>query len=410
MSKRSTLKSLLLLGVALLASCHREVAEPTVGAYRATLTLPGGEAPFGLEVAREEGNYVLYLVNGTERTRVPDVQVQNQELRAHFQGYENTLEAKLFRDRLEGNVTLIKAGGVLQVIPFEAKLGDGSRFYSKPSTDNADVAGRWRVKFTEDDGTTSDAVAELSQSHDRVSGTVLTPTGDHRFLEGQVHGDELMLSTFAGGLAYFYKLRVAKGGELQGDYWQGLKEHVRVQADRDAAAQYTVANTELKEGAKLAFTFRDVDGKQVSLDDERFRNKVVIVTLGGTWCPNCHDEAEFLEPFYKAHRGEGFEVLGLMLERHPEFEQSAAAVKRFQQDFGIEYTLLIAGVSDKDEASKSLPFLKEVLGYPTALFIDRKGVVRKIHTGFSGPATGEHYEHYKEEFTTFVTALLHERA
>lgn len=57
----------------LLTACGTQVNEPQTGAYRATLQLPGGEAPVGLEVERENDRFVLYLVNDSERTRVDNV-------------------------------------------------------------------------------------------------------------------------------------------------------------------------------------------------------------------------------------------------------------------------------------------------------------------------------------------------
>ena len=88
-----------------LAGCGARVDEPALGTYRATLALPGGEAPVGLEIAKEEERFVLYLVNDSERTRVDSVQVEQRELRAVFPGYENTLRARMYRNRLEGEVT-----------------------------------------------------------------------------------------------------------------------------------------------------------------------------------------------------------------------------------------------------------------------------------------------------------------
>ncbi|HWK75460.1 MAG TPA: TlpA disulfide reductase family protein [Povalibacter sp.] len=391
------------------AGCGSRTQEPTVGTYRATLSLPGGEAPFGLEVASENGNYVLYLSNGSERTRVPNVKVADGELLANFPGYENSLRAQTHRKSLEGSVTLIKDGGVEQVIPFKATLGEQYRFFAEPRTDNADVAGRWEVAFTNDKGKASTGVAVLEQQHDHVTGTVLTPTGDHRFLEGQVRGNEVLLSTFAGGLAYLYKLKIGSDGALHGEYWQGLKSHETVAAKRNDDAKLEQIATTLKpEAGQFEFTFDDLDGEPVSLSDERFRGKVVLVTLGGTWCPNCHDEAVFLEPFYKEYQAKGFEVVALMFERHGEFAKAAAAVRNYRDDFGITFPLLIAGVSDNDDASQKLPTLSGVYGYPTAIFIDKQGKVRKIHTGFTGPATGEHYQEYVREFRELVDELLAE--
>jgi thiol-disulfide isomerase/thioredoxin len=394
--------------LAIVTSCDTRVSEPSAGQYRATLELPGGEAPFGLEVANEDNRTVLYLLNGAERTRVSDVRVANGELHAHFPGYENRMSARIRRDSLEGSVTLIKAGGVEQVIPLKAERGQRHRFFEQPLQDNADVAGRWAVTFTSDDGTTTNAVAILEQQHDRVAGTVMTPTGDHRFLEGQVQGDLLRLSTFAGGLAYLYELRVVNG-ELQGDYWQGLKSHEKVAARRNPDAQLVaIETTVVSSDAPLAFTFNDVDGKPVSFADDRFRGKVVVVTLGGTWCPNCHDEAAFLVPFYEQHKDRGFEIIALMFERHGEFEKAAAAVRSYQRDLKIRFPVLIAGVADDEDPERKLPALSGVYGYPTAIFLDRRGQIRKVHTGFMGPATGKHYEEYTGEFKAYVDELLSE--
>ena len=394
-----------------LAGCNSKPVEPTVGSYRAVLQLPGGETPFGLQIARENGAYVMYLTNGNERTRVPDVRVVNREVQADFPGYENSLRASIERDSLRGSVTLIKDGGVEQNIPFAATLGEQYRFFKDPQTDNFDVAGRWQLELTNDAGESTQAVAVFEQEHAKVTGTVMTPTGDHRFLEGEVHGDEIWLSTFAGGLAYLYKLKVNAGGELQGEYWQGLKSHAKVAARRNADARLVELDTKLKSAAqRFDFTFRDLEGRNVSLSDARFRGKVVLVTLGGSWCPNCHDEAMFLAPVYREYRERGFEIIALMFERHGDFALAAKAVRNYRNDLGIEFTTLIAGVAPAEDASQKLPALEQVYGYPTTVFVDRQGKVRKIHTGFTGPATGEHYTEYVREFRALVDELLAESA
>src|SRR5690606_32878163 len=140
--------------------------------------------PFRLEIIEQEQAFALELVDGAERTRAENVTIENGELLAVFPGYEHSRRARLGRDRLTGSVTLIKAGGKEQVIPFKAERGKIFRFFEKASSDNADVAGRWAITFTNDDGETSPAVGLFEQQHDRVVGTVMTPTGDHRFLEG----------------------------------------------------------------------------------------------------------------------------------------------------------------------------------------------------------------------------------
>jgi len=113
-------------------------------------------------------------------------------------------------------------------------------------------------------------------------------------------------------------------------------------------------------------------------------------------------------PFYREHRAQGFEVIALMFERHGEFAKAAQAVRHYRQDLDIDFPTLIAGLSETDEASKALPMLSHVYGYPTAILVDREGVVRSIHTGFAGPATGRHHDEYVKEFTEQVEQLLTE--
>jgi hypothetical protein len=58
--------------------------------------------------------------------------------------------------------------------------------------------------------------------------------------------------------------------------------------------------------------------------------------------------------------------------------------------------------------NESLPMLNNFLAFPTTIIIDRKGNVRRIHTGFSGPATGVHFTEFKKEFELFIDTLLNE--
>jgi thiol-disulfide isomerase/thioredoxin len=146
----------------------------------------------------------------------------------------------------------------------------------------------------------------------------------------------------------------------------------------------------------------------VTSKDAKFHGKVLVIALAGSWCPNCHDEAAFLEPLYREYRAKGLEVVSLMFEHFGDFQRAAAATTRFRQQYGIEYTTLIAGVSDIDEAGKKLPMLRQFYGFPTTILVDRKGQVRKIHTGFSGPATGEHYTQFVDEFKRNLEQLLTE--
>lgn len=449
-----------LVALGLVACGPKAPAPLSPGVFRATLETPGGELPFGLEIGEEtvqgtgggagkgpsEGagqeagrpspQPVLFLTNGPERVRVPEVKIVDGTLTAEMPGYENTLTMQEKDGVLTGTVKILRKNGEWKTLMLRGKRGETHRFYPQPaantaaqpaatassgtpaaeasSSAGAQVAGRWAVVFTDDQGKPSAGVAELKQTGALVTGTVLTPTGDHRFLAGEVHGEELLLSRFDGGTAFLYKLQLtAKQKELSGQVFYGNWSVDAVQAHRDEAAALPDASmlTHLRNpGARFDFTFPDLEGKPVSLSDPRFNDQVVIVMLGGSWCPNCHDETTFMVPFVKAREGKGLTAVMLMFEHFGDMPQAVQAVKRFQSEFGIGYPLLIAGTSDKDDAASRMPQLDRVYAFPTTLVIDRQGRVRKIHTGFSGPATGVKYEQFQREFSTFIDKLLAEKA
>jgi thiol-disulfide isomerase/thioredoxin len=400
-----------------LAACHRgaqqsaTTAGPTMGTYRAVLQLPAGELPFGLDLEREGTATVGYLLNGKERVKLTEVTVTGSHLEIRMPGYENRLSADAKGDELNGEVVLSKAGAKQQHIVLRAQLGRNYRFFEKPSSGASDVSGRWAVKFTDDDGKPEAAVGEFTQSGDVVLGTFLAETGDHRFLAGQVRGNELYLSTFDGAHAFLYKATLASDGTLAGDFWVGTAyhEHWAGAHDANAALPDAYSLTAMRAGAKhFDFAFPDLAGNTVTSKDPAFRGKVMIVALAGSWCPNCHDEAAFLEPLYREYRGKGVEIVSLMFEHFGDFPRAAEAAQRFRRHYGIEYTTLIAGISDKDEAAKKLPMLDRFYAFPTTIFVDRKGDVRKIHTGFSGPATGDHYTQFVAEVKATLDQLLAE--
>ena len=382
-----------------------------LGSYRVVLQTPGGELPFGLDLVRQDSQVVGYLVNGQERLLLNEVKITGPHLEIRMPGYENILTAEANGDQLQGEIFLVKLHDKNQHVPLRATLGESYRFFASSATDNADLSGRWAVNFTDDSGAPEVAVGEFNQSHDAISGTFLTATGDHRFLAGQVKGDEVYLSTFDGAHVFLYKARILGDGSLAGDFWSGLAFHEKWTAKRDAGARLPDAYglTAMRAGTRhFDFAFPDLSGKTVSSQDPQFRGKVLIVALAGSWCPNCHDEAAFLAPLYQDYRAKGLEIVSLMFEHFGDFPRAAEATQRFRQHYGIEYTTLIAGISDKDDAAKKLPMLQSFVAFPTTIFVDRMGNVRKIHTGYSGPATGDHYIQFVNEVKTTLDQLLAE--
>ena len=403
---------LALLGV--LPACNRQAAAPQgwAGDYRVSLQLPGGELPFGLELRQDKGTLQATLVNGEERIVIPETRGGKDRLELRLPGLQTEITARrVAGDRLEGSVTMIKKHAVRQQIPLVATRGSEYGFFADHPASTTQVAGRWAVTFTDEDGAESIGVGEFRQDGALVAGTFLTPTADHRYLSGEMRGDQLYLRSFNGGHAFLYHARVT-GEALSGDYWSGLASHERIAGHRDESATLGDAESAVKMKAgeeRLAFRLPDLSGQPVSLADDRFHGKVVIVTLGGSWCPNCHDEAAFFAPWYRERKPQGLEIVGLMFEQSGERAEAITAVERFRDRYAIDYPLLIAGENDREQAARLLPQLTQVLAYPTTIFIDRAGKVRRVHTGFSGPATGEHYDELRRDFDQTVRALLAEK-
>ena len=402
----------------LLGSCSPAVDDPVTrvpqsGYWQATITLPGGEIETGFEISRNDDQWQASLINSRERVRIDEVSFTDGELLLRFPAFNNEIRATLRDNELLGELTIVRRFGETQTMPFRATYG-GAREPEGKETPRHDLSGKWAVRFHEPDGTDTASIGEFAQRGARLFGTFLNPNGDHRFLAGHVVGDRFHMSTFDGAHAFIFSGEINADGAIENaDFWSSTNWHQKWSAVRDdnVALPDAFSRTWLKPGyEKFEFEFSDTEGQTVSLGDEKYAGKVVIVTIAGTWCPNCNDEARFLAPFYDQYRDQGLEVIALMFEHFDDFDLAAKQVVALRSKFNINYDMLVAGISDKTEASNALPSLSGILAFPTTIFIDRSGRVRNIHTGFSGPGTGEHYLKLQEEFTALVRTLLAEPA
>lgn len=393
---------------ALLAGCATTTAPPAStssldGRWRARLDSPGGPLPFGLEIAGKKA----WLLNGAERAPVSSVEV-GDEVVVRIDWYDAELRAKVDGDTLRGAWKKRTSSG-WSTLPFVAERGEGPRFEPLEGASGS-VDGNWRVEFTDEDETYV-ARAEFSQKGAVVEGTFLTATGDYRFLEGRFEAGTLRLSCFDGAHAFLFTARLAEDGSLSGDFWSRDVYHATWTAQRaegdvlpDPNGLASITNEE----GRLRFEFPDLNGNPVRLDDERFANKVVIVDIFGTWCPNCNDQAPVLAEWHRRYGPRGFEIVGLAYEVTGDAERDRRQLEVYKKRHGIEFPLLLAGTSNKKKAGETLPDLSAVVAYPTTIFVGRDGRVRRVYTGFSGPGTGEHYKTLVEDHEAEIERLLAE--
>src|SRR5690606_29302552 len=164
------------------------------------------------------------------------------------------------------------------------------------------------------------------------------------------------------------------------------------------------SQTKLEKG--LNFFFPDLSGRRVSLKDDRYKNKPVIVTFFGSWCPNCIDEMNFLIPWYNENRERGIEIIALAFERSVSPQAARAQLLKTRKQKEIPYALLHAGSTSEDKPADLIPGLKNFISFPTTVFLDKNHNVYKVHAGFNGPSTGEFYKQWIKEFEQTVDELL----
>jgi len=366
----------------------------------------GTEVPFNFEVkGKTTATGKIYLLNGDEHFETGQISQKGDSLFVPFDQFDNEFALKIGDKQLSGVLRKKDRSG--RATPVDATFGETFRFADNGEKPTADISGTYDVVFkSRGDGDGEKKVGLFKQKGSKLYATFLSITGDSRFLEGVVQGNKFYLSSFIGSSAGYYTGTFDASGQLTGS--SGGQQFT---ATKNAAAALPdpYKLTYLKDGyTSFDFSLPDVEGNKVSLKDEKFKNKVVIVTIGGTWCPNCIDEAGFVAPWYKKNKSRGVEVVGVQFERKTDAAYVKTAMENFKKRFGIEYTEVFGGLADKKAVAASFPALNTFLSFPTILFIDKKGNVAKIYTGFTGPATGIYYKQFIKEFNDEVDHLLKE--
>ncbi|MBN8650965.1 MAG: TlpA family protein disulfide reductase [Cytophagales bacterium] len=393
----------------IVVSCTPKPAELKTGIWRGVLEIQGEQLPFNFEVKTDAQSTNLVLQNADERLLLDEVSFVGDSVNIVLHVFDAYLRAIVKGDSLIGLFNLNYDPSYK--VPFKAKFGQDFRF-SVPEQNQVtkNFTGKYEVQFFNAKDT-SRAIALIEQDGEKATGSFLTNTGDYRYLQGSVINDTLHLSAFDGNHLYLFEITQPNDSTLDGGHWLGKARFRKWAGKKNEQATLPDAEslTYLKDGYdKIEFSFPDLNGNKVSLTDERFKNKVVILQMSGTWCPNCMDETKFLAPWYEANKNRGVEIVGLAYERKPDFDYASERVKKMKEKFKVGYEFLIAGVDDTKKASETLPMLNKVIAFPTTIFIGKDGKVKHIHTGFDGPGTGIYYEQFKERFNSIVNELLSE--
>ena len=397
----------LVVALALIAVPPGAGAQPVNGLWDATVRVNNGalEIPFRFELAGSGATVKGSFFNGDDKTTSTSGTLANGTLTLHFDELGTSLVATLEDGQLDGQYSRGTRGAPY---PFHAK-----RFapIQAGETHIPAIAGLWNVQVGKSSKGEAAWQLIVRQSGAEVSAVILRIDGDTGTLTGAYRDGRFALSHFSGARPLRLELTPGADGTLA--VVQNTDAPLNALRAEQAAAKGLpqpsdpTRFTSVKDPTEpFRFSFPDLDGKIVSNTDAKFAGKVLIVTIGGSWCPNCHDEAPFLVELYKKYKKQGLEIVELSFEEEAQIK-NPVRVRAFNKRYGVDYTVLIPG--EPKELNDKVPQGANLNSFPTTFFLGRDGRVRSAHAGFAGKASGKFHTELKEEVTALVERLLAEK-
>jgi thiol-disulfide isomerase/thioredoxin len=400
--------SILLIAV----SCSKPSVDPYLGLWTLHVAAPSGDrATCRLEIALRADALSGALINGDERNEATSGSFDGRTLKLRFDYYDGELAVALKDGELQGAFTRQWRKEQLR----REIHGQRARTEAPNTPDSiAPFTGEWILRIGEG-GQTRLWRAQIRPEGGEMRGTVIPLSGDWGTMAGRVENGELKLSRFDGINVRIFTVKPDGEGKLVGTVDLAGRDGKRAivaerpQAENLAALPDPAKTTKMRNPSEpFRFSFPDLSGQMVASTDERFRDKVIIVSITGSWCPNCHDEGPFLQELYDRYRAQGLEVVALGFEYTGEVARDREQLRIFGQRLGLQYPLLLAGTTDEGDLERKLPQLENFGAYPTTIFIGRDGLVKNIHAGFEGRATGARFTRLKTEIEEIVQELLSE--
>src|SRR5262245_6224570 len=388
------------------------------GLWDAVIVSNGNEIPFRYEIAVSGADAKGFFFEGDRKVESTSGTFAGGALQIDYDHLNTTLELTLNGGELTGMYRNKRAGARPQEVRmkrFTPVAIDGA---GAPS-----LAGTWEMRRLAEEATASRDTRTwtvfLRQSGAEFSGTILRVDGDTGTLVGHWRDGKLTLSHFAGERPNLFEATLNPDGTLAVTFNRtahylvvpsGQARAKGIPAPPDPSRYTSVTDPTLP----FRFAFPDSTGKLVSDTDAQFRGKVTILAIGGSWCPNCHDEEPFLADLYKEYHARGLEIVGLMFENDPDPRVSWPRVQAFVKRYGIQHPMLLAGTTNPSPTTKTiadaLPQVVNFGAYPTTIFLGRDGRVRSMHAGFASPAAGEEHVRLTKELRELVERLLAEPA
>ena len=352
--------------------------------------------PFFIEEEKIKNEVVLFSIkNGDEKIPLDIKTSTNDTIQLSFKEMSSHLKI-IYTDsnHFLGYWTNERKG---LRYPISGSKGNYKRFESAGDTSSVEILNSYEITF----GSPKDswpAVGLFKQNEDKLTGTFLTETGDYRYLEGNVFGDQLYLSCFDGAHAFVFTAKIF-GDSLLGKFYSGASYQTEWKGNGNAEATIGDPN-KLTYVTDKSYDLSEIKFKALFLGNKKikFKNKrLTVIQIMGSWCPNCLDETNYFKVLHQKYANNGLQIIALGFESQKTRRKQKKHLKRFKEKAGIPYPVYLAGNASKKEASQVFSMLNGISSFPTTLFVNQKGDIIHIHTGFYGPGTGIYYERYIKE-------------
>ena len=399
------------------AAPRMRAASAVDGLWDAIIVSGETDIPFRFEIATRGADAQGFFFEGDRKIGSTSGSFADGVLKLEYDFLNTTLELKANGDQLIGAYRSNRPNARPQDVRMR-------RFAPIPSgSENPpQVNGTWEMRRVAEEVTaprdTRTWQVFLRQSGAEVAGSILRVDGDTGTLVGGWRGGKLVLSHFAGERPNLFEAEPNSDGTfavtLNGNAHYLVVRSSEARAKGIPEPPDPSRYTSVKDPTTpLQFAFPEVmTGKTISNTDPQFRGKVVIFAIGGSWCPNCHDEAPFLAELYRDYHARGLEIVGVMFENDPDPKVHRPRVQSFIKRYNLQYPMLYAGTTSPTPTSKTiaeaLPQIVNFGAYPTSIYLGRDGRVRSVHAGFASPATGEEHTRLKQELRELTEKLLAE--
>ncbi len=400
-----TMKSVSLILILFLSFCLRaqNATITKLQFWRGELSMNDRlQIPFLFSLEKNGKKYKMTILNGEEKINLSCTQ-KKDSITALFPGIDAYLKFKIDGNEMRGywlNLNKKK----LQKIPFHASFNEKLRFEWSTKEDPVDVRTKYSLVF-DDDTEKNICVGLFKGEPGIIQGTIMTETGDYRFLDGNVNGNSFKMSTFNGTWAMLVEGQII-GDSIVGYFYSGSSYRTSWRGKADD-------NAMLRKASSLTYVLNDqaINFSSVrTLNGKPYRSKqnsnTKLYQIMGSWCPNCLDEMVFFKELHKEFANDGLEIIAFAYENQQEISSALSKLKKFAKRMEIPYTVCYAGNASKEVATATFPMLNQIMSFPTSILVDKNGKIRHIHTGFSGPATGKVYDEYKEEMRGIIKSLL----